>query len=193
MSIWVPRPNVDRSHWVADFPPSKETQIHFKQTSTLRSHPADGIPQVSESSKSRNFVRSSAPLLPKVLVAVQQDGRALKFAAAALQAEKEVASRLQKATESGGKEISLFSRALGTQRCQVQKTPEKWSQYDMVTSFHIFCPTRPGRRCPFLHQRPADAKCPSRFVIRWSTVVIPCRFTQPLHQGFWSELLATFF
>ena len=149
MSIWVPRPNVNRNHcscqprrMVVDFPPSEETQIHFKQGSTLRSHPADGIPQVSESSKSRNFVRSSAPLLPKVMLAVQQNGRALKFAAAALQAEKEVASRLQKATESGGKEISPFPRALGTQRCQVQKTPEKWSQYDMVTSFHIFCPTR---------------------------------------------------
>ena len=97
---------------------------------------------------------------------------ALKFAAAALQQEKEVVSRLQKATESGGKEISPFCRALDTQRAKVQKTQEKWSQYDMVTSFRIFCPTHPETRCPFLHQRPVDATCPSRFVIRLSTVVI---------------------
>ena len=53
-------------------------------------------------------------------MAVQQDGSALKFAAAALQAEKEVASRLQKPTESGGKEISPFCRALG-QNCKVKE------------------------------------------------------------------------
>ena len=54
------------------------------------------------------------------MVAVQQDGRALKFAAAALQQEKEVVSRLQKPTESGGKEISPFCRALG-QNCKVKE------------------------------------------------------------------------